>query len=193
MATDGLEPPTVPDDALTEIRDVAPDLTGQELIYVYWRSLAIPPAEAYRRAGFEGKNWRTLEHRPAIRKAMEGIQELLEPEYRVTLKRVQNIILEGIEIARRRDNPKVMIEGAVALADIGGLRAPTRVQVQQHTVVENQTRQFPGQPAPLALAKLPRDQLERLLGKQRVLPMPTPTPAVLEGEWSEVVEVEARS
>jgi hypothetical protein len=187
MIDEELEPPLVPDDALGEIKEVAPGLTGQELIYVYWRSLAVPPKEAYRRAGYEDKNWLVLDRRPAIRKAMENIQELLEPEYRVSLKRVQAIILEGIEMARRKDQPKVMIEGAVALAGVAGIAAPQKLQIQQHTVTENRGTQ--AQPAPLQLAQLPREQLEALLGRQRVLPPPVKVAVeVVEAEWSEVSE-----
>lgn len=186
METSEADELAVPDDALVEIRDLAPDLSSQELLYVYWRSLAIPPAESYRRAGLEGKNWRTLERRPAIRKAMEDLQEQIEPDYKVTRKRVQAIILEGIEIARRRDQPKVMIEGALALADIGGLKAPQRLQIQQQQHITHESGSRP-QPAQLALAQLSRSDLEMRLGKIRTLPVTRVVKEdVVEAEFTEI-------
>lgn len=175
--------PEVPDDALAEIKDIAPTLSAQELLYVYWRSLAVPPAESHRRAGFDGKQWRTLERRPVIRKAMEDLQEQIEPEYKVTRKRVQAIILEGIEVARRRDNAKTMIEGAVALANIGGLMAPTRMQIQQqqHIMHEKEGEQ----PPQLLLSRLSKSELELKLGRQRVLPAPV-REVVEDAVWSEI-------
>lgn len=180
----------VPDDALQEIKDLAPDLSGQELIYVYWRSLAVPPGESYKRAGYEGRGYRVMDRRPAIRQAMVDLQEQLEPDYKVTRKRVQGVILEAIEMARRKDQPKVMIEGAVALAEIGGVKAPTKLQIQQHTVQENV---LPGaQPRQLQLTQMSRHELEAELGRVRVLPQPVARVEVsassvdaIDAEWEE--------
>jgi hypothetical protein len=157
-----------PDDALAEVKQCAPGLTQQELFYVYWRSLAIPPAESYRRAGFDTGTYRTLETRPKIREAMAALQEAIEPEYKVTRNRVQAIILEAIEVARRKDNPKTMIEGAVALANIAGLNQPTKLKIEHST--------DPTQVAaaasvhPLSLRHLTRGELEAKVNKQRLLP-----------------------
>jgi hypothetical protein len=174
---------TPPDDALAEIKSIVPDISGSELIYVYWRSLATPPREACKRAGLNADNWKSFEARPTIRKAIEELNEALEPEYKVTRKRVTAIILEGIEIARRKDQAKTMIEGAVALAALGGLNAPQRLQIQQqtHHVSGSAERAREG----LALSHLPRSELEAMLNKQRTLP----SPKVIEAEYVEVTEI----
>ena len=170
----------IPDDALQEIADVAPDVDLRERMYLYWRSLAVPPSESYRRAGYSGSGWRAIETRPRIRKALADLQEALEPVYKITRERVQAVILEGIEMARRKDQAKVMIEGAVALANIAGVSAPTKMQIQQETHMVQEIRHE--QPAQLALSRLPREELERLLQVQRTLP----APSVLEGDFTEV-------
>jgi hypothetical protein len=170
----------VPDDALQEIADLAADLNERERLYVYWRSLAVPPLEAYKRAGYAGNSWRQLETRPIIRTAMEELQEHIEPEYRITRKRVQGIILEGIEVARRKDQAKTMIEGAVALAGIAGLNAPQRVQIDQR--IQSIHSSAVEQPTQLRLVRQTRTDLERMVGLTRTLP----TPKVVDAEYSEV-------
>jgi hypothetical protein len=174
---------TPPDDALVEIRELIPGIAGQDMIYVYWRSLAIPPREACKRAGMDPDKWRSVETRPTIRQAIEELNEAMEPDYKVTRKRVQAIILEGIEIARRKDQAKTMIEGAVALAGIAGLNAPQRLQIEQRTqhVHSGDSRVQTGR----SLAHLPRSELEAILKKQRTLP----PPKVIEAEYVEITEI----
>ena len=118
-----------------------------------------------------------METRPIIRQAVERLNEALEPEYQITRKRVVAIMLEGIEIARRKDQAKTMIEGAVALANLAGMNAPQRLQVQQQ-IEHTHNRPTAGTEA-LMLSRLPRHELEALLDKKRVLP-------VLEAEFVDV-------
>jgi hypothetical protein len=160
----------LPDDSLAEIKEIAPQLKTIEQRYLYWRSMALPPREAYLRAGYKGNNWRTVETRPAIRKAIADLAERLLPEYRVTRESVIGIIMEGVDIARRKDQAKNMIEGALALADITGLKSPQQVQLDYRVQIEReQTR---------ALRHMPRTGLEQMVGVQRTLPTP-----VIEGEY----------
>lgn len=159
-----------PDDALFEIRQAAPDLTQQELIYAYWRSLAIPPAESFRRAGYESGNYRALESRPKIRQALVALQEAMEPEYKVTRARVQAIILEAIEVARRKDQAKTMIEGATALASIAGLNAPQKLRIE-HSGTQAVVASV-AQPAQ-QLRHLTRAELEAKINRPRLLPSPS--------------------
>jgi hypothetical protein len=172
-----------PDDALREIRELVPGVSGQDMIYVYWRSLAIPPRDACKRAGIDPDRWRSIETRPTIRQAIEELNEAMEPDYKITRKRVQAIILEGIEVARRKDQAKTMIEGAVALAGIAGLNAPQRVQIEQRTqhVHASENRMQTGR----SLSHLPRSELEAILKKQRTLP----SPKVIDAEYVEVTEI----
>jgi hypothetical protein len=120
---------------------------------------------------------------------MVDLQEQLEPEYKVTRKRVQALIIEAIEMARRKDQPKVMIEGAVALAEIGGVKAPIKMQIQQHTLQETVA---PGQPRQLALTQMTREQLELELGRVRVLPAAerierrATSDDVVDAQWEEI-------
>jgi hypothetical protein len=169
----------VPDDALQEIAELAPNLTRGERLYVYWRTMAQPPVEAAKRAKLSG-GWRKTETRPAVRKALQDLQEVLSPSYRVTRERVQGLIMEGIEIARRKDQAKIIIEGAVALANIAGVAAPQKMQIQSHTRHEEVTPN-----ARPRLEHLPRDELERMIGVNRRL-----TTLPLEGEFQEVKPIE---
>lgn len=169
-----------PDDAIAEIADVAPDLTEQERKYVYWRSIAVPPAAAHAKAGYSGTNWRAVETRPRIRTALQDLNERVSPQYRVTQQTVIGLLMEGIEIARMKDQAKTMIEGAVALANITGVAAATKYQVDQRTLLEvNRPNE-----GPKALRHLPRNNLEALVGVQRTLPS-----HVIEAEF-EVVSAE---
>lgn len=167
----------IPDDAILEIAELAPTLTVQERKYVYWRSIALPPTAAYAKAGYSGTNWRTVETRPKIREALQDLNERTSSEYRVTQQTVIGLIMEGIEIAKRKDQAKTIIEGAVALANITGVAAATKYQISQRTEV-NMTKTVEHK----ALQSLPRNSLEQLAGVQRALPS-----NVVEGEY-EVVE-----
>lgn len=169
------EDETIPDDALEEIACIAPKLNIKERAYIYWRSLATPPIESMKRAGYKGKNWRMLETRPVIRTAMQDLQEQLAPEYRITRERVVGLIMEGIDIARRKDQSKNIIDGAVALANISGVGAAQKLQVQQHTTTVTQQEQ-----TPKALRHTPKEGLEKLVGVERVIPGKVP----IEGEFT---------
>jgi hypothetical protein len=164
----------VPDDALHEIAELAPKLSAKERLYVYWRSMAQPPAEAAKRAGVS--NWRATESRPIVRQALQDLQEALSPSYRITRERVLGLIMEGIDVARRKDQAKIIIEGAVALANIAGVAAPIKQQIHQYTQVEQiQSSEQP------RLAHLPKEELERMVGIQRRL-------TIMEGEFEEVTQ-----
>lgn len=168
----------IPDDAIQEIAEIAPTLTVQERKYVYWRSIALPPTAAFAKAGYSGTNWRTVETRPKIREALQDLNERTSSEYRVTQQTVIGLIMDGIEIARRKDQAKTIIEGAVALANITGVAAATKYQISQRTELNvNKTIEHK------ALQHLPRNSLEHLAGVQRALP----STVVVEGEF-EVVE-----
>lgn len=155
----------VPDDCIAEIAEIGPELTAQERKYVYWRSIGSSPADAHRRAGYAGANPRAVETRPKVRRALQDLNERLEPEYRVTQQKVVGLIMEGIDIARRKDQAKTIIEGAVALAGVAGVAAATKIQVDSRTTgfVQHEHR---------ALQHLPRTGLEQMVGIQRALQAP---------------------
>jgi hypothetical protein len=156
----------IPDDALQDLVPATPELNDAERMYAYWRTLAVPPREAGRRSGFNSpQQVHSLEHSVRMRQALARMQESLEVEYRVTRSRVQAIILEAIEMARRRDQAKVMIEGARALAEISGMNAPMRLQIDSRAGVEptNAT-------AGVILASASQGHLESLVGVRRALP-----------------------
>ena len=161
---------TIPDDCLAEIVELAPDLTAQERKYVYWRSIGSSPGEAFDNAGYKGNNARAIETRPKVRRALQDLNERLEPEYRVTQQKVIGLIMEGIDIARRNDQAKTIIEGAVALAGVAGVDAATKIQVDSKTtgIIQHEHR---------ALQHLPRTGLEQMVGIQRALQAP------IEGEY----------
>lgn len=155
----------VPDECMAEIAEINPKLNQQERKYVYWRSIANPPLVAYRKAGYTSSNWRSIESRPKIRDALAELNEKLEPEYRVSQQKVIGMLMEGYELAKIRSNPKVMIEAAVALANISGVGAAAKIQIDQKTQVSMQLQQDVK-----ALQHLPRDNLEDIVGVSRALP-----------------------
>ena len=164
----------IPDECLAEIAEIDPKLNLQERKYVYWRSIANPPLVALKKAGYKSTNWRSIETRPKIREALANLNEKLEPEYRVTQKRVVNMLLEGYELAKIRSNPKSMIDAAVALANITGVAAAAKIQIDQHTQIALHTQREEVR----ALQQLPRTSLEDLAGVERKLPY-------IEGEFVE--------
>lgn len=168
------EDTTVPDDSMQEIADLNPNLNDKERRYIYWRSMANPPIVAYRKAGFSGSAWRQVETRPKIRETLADLHEKLEPEYRVSLQKVVGMIVSGYNMAEIKGQPKVMVEAAVALANITGLAAAQKVQIDQRTtgVVQHQHEVR-------ALQHLPRESLELLVGVNRQLPY-------IEAEFAEV-------
>ena len=155
----------VPDECMAEIAEINPKLNQQERKYVYWRSIANPPLVAYRKAGYTSSNWRSIESRPKIRETLAELNEKLEPEYRVSQQKVVGMLMEGYELARIRSNPKVMIEAAVALANITGVGAAAKIQIDQKTQVSLQMQQDVK-----ALQHLPRNNLEDMVGVSRSLP-----------------------
>lgn len=156
----------IPDECLVEIAEIAPDLTNQERKYVYWRSVANPPIVAHRKAGYAGTSWRQVETRPKIREALHALNERLEPEYRVTLQKVIGMVMEGFDMAKLKGQPKVMVEAATALANMTGLAAAQKVQIDQrtHVEIENRSQQMK------ALQQIPRVSLEEMAGVHRELP-----------------------
>ena len=167
----------IPDDCLEEIAEIDPKLTKQERKYVYWRSIANPPMVAYRKAGYKGGNWRTIETRPKIREALAALHEKLEPEYRVTLQKVIGMIMEGYDMAKLKGQPKVMVEAALAAANITGIMAAQKIQIDQRTqvAITNHSQDLK------ALQHMPRQSLEEMVGVERTLPY-------LEAEYAEVRE-----
>lgn len=167
----------IPDDALTEIAEIAPSLSEQERQYVYWRSIAYPPAKAFALANYKGSAWRTVETRPKIRTALADLNERLEPEYRVTRQTVVGILMEAVEIARRKDQPKILVEAAKELAEVTGVKAAAKLQIDQRLltgqIVQEETK---------ALRHLPIKTLEEFVGIERILP----TTEIVEGEFEEV-------
>lgn len=168
-----------PDDSLAEVARLAPDLTAQERIYVYYRSIALPPGAAFKKAGYAGTNHRALETRPKIRKALQVINEELEPDYHITQKKVIGLLMQSVEIAIRKDQSHNLTEAAIALANVSGMMSAVKIQVNgnhQHSLTVN--------PQIAALQHLPRGGLEELVGLRRTLPA---LQTVEEGEF-EVVD-----
>lgn len=153
----------IPDDALSEIADIAPNLTEQERRYVYWRIVGSTPLDAYKKAGYTGTTWKTVDTRPKIRDAIASMHEQIAPEWRVTQKTVVGILFEAIDIARRKDQAGNLIEAATALANITGVGAASKLQIQQDTQISisNDLQ---------SIRHLPRDELENLLDIKRALP-----------------------
>ena len=170
----------IPDDALTEIARLSPNLTSQERKYIYWRSVANPPALAYSKAGYTGSSWRMVETRPKIREALITLNEELEPDYRVTQKTVVGILMEAVDMARTKEQPKVMVEAAKELAAVTGVGAAAKIQIDQRTEVMLTARE-----ESKALRHMPRWGLEDMVGVQRALP-----PSYLEAEFEEVSQIE---
>ena len=171
----------IPDDSLAEIAELSPDLTPQERRFVYWRSVGSPPLVAFKNAGYKGTSWRTIETRPKIREALLDLNEKLEPEYRVTQKKVFAMLMEAADLARLKEQPKVLVEAAVALANISGVAAASKLQVTNDTnvTIENRVSDIK------ALRQLPRNGLEQMVGLERTLPEKVIQAEVIDGDFSE--------
>ena len=167
----------IPDDALAEIATTAPALTERERRYVYWRMVGTPPLDAFTRSGYSGSTWRTVETRPKIREAISAMHEKLEPEWRITQKTVVGLLMEAVDMSRRKDQAGNMIEAARALSDITGVGAAAKLQIQQNTNVSIEHRQ-----EMQVLNQLPKHQLENLLEIKRTLPQRE----VIDAEYAEV-------
>lgn len=166
---------TPPDDALQEIAEVAPTLTSQERLYVYWRAIGVPPGAAFSKAGYVGTNWRLVETRPKIRTALQDVNEKQTPEYRITQQKVIGMLMQAAEIAIRKDQSKNLTDAAVALAEITGVKAAAKIQIQSdnrhtHSIQQSETK---------ALQHVPRTSLEDFLQIRRTLP----APRVIEAEF----------
>lgn len=155
----------IPDDALAEIAEVAPSLTEQERRYVYWRIVGSPPLDAFKKAAYTGTNWRVVDSRPRVREAIADMHEKIEPEWRVTQKTVVGILFEAVDIARRKDQAGNLIEAATALANITGVAAASKMQIQQDTRISIEHKQ-----EVQALKHMPRGELESIVGVNRMLP-----------------------
>jgi hypothetical protein len=166
----------IPDDALAEIARLSPNLNSQERKYIYWRSVANPPALAFSKAGYTGSSWRMVETRPKIREALIALNEELEPAYRVTQKTVVGILMEAVDMARMKEQPKVMVEAAKELAAVTGVGEAAKIQIDQRTEIQLSARE-----EVKALRHMPRWGLEDLVGVQRALP-----PSFVEAEFEEV-------
>lgn|SRR5574343_366295 len=169
----------IPDDALAEIARLSPSLSAQERKYIYWRSVANPPALAFSKAGYAGSNWRIVETRPKIREALIALNEELEPAYRVTQKTVVGILMEAVDMARMKEQPKVMVEAAKELAAVTGVGEAAKIQIDQRTEIQLSARE-----EARALRHMPRWGLEDMVGVQRALP-----PSFVEAEFEEVKQL----
>lgn len=167
----------IPDDALAEIAQLSPTLNSQERKYVYWRSVANPPVVAFTKAGYAGGSWRVVETRPRVREALMDLNELLEPQYRVTQRSVVGILMEAVELARMKEQPKVLVEAAKELASVTGVGAATKIQVDQHTQFSVGQKE-----ETKALRHMPRRGLEDLVGVERALPA-----TIIDGDYEEVL------
>jgi hypothetical protein len=165
----------IPDDALSEIAETAPSLSEQERRYVYWRMVGSPPLDAFKKASYTGTNWRVVDTRPRVRNAIADMHERIEPDWRVTQKTVVGILFEAVDIARRKDQAGNLIEAATALANITGVAAASKMQIQQDTRISIEHRQ-----EVQALKHMPRTQLEQLVGVNRMLPQ------TIDAEYEEV-------
>jgi len=179
MTSDEAENPDleIPDDALAEIIGVAPSLNERERRYVYWRMVGTPPLEAFTKSGYSGSTWKAVETRPKIREAIMAMHEKLEPEWRITQKSVVGLLMEAVEMSRRKDQAGNMIEAARALSDITGVGAAAKLQIQQDMNVSVEHRQ-----EAQMLNQLPAHYLEQMLDIQRALPHSN----IVEAEYEEV-------
>jgi hypothetical protein len=170
----------IPDDALTEILETCPTLSEQQSRYIYWRITGHNAVTAFRRAGYSGSNWRQVETRPAMREALGKMLEKVETEHRVTKNTIVGVILEGIEVARRKDQAHNLILGGRTLAEIYGVMAEQKINITQQSQIDvNHTHEVK------LMASLDRSQLERLLDLERVLPT-TKQLEYIDAEYQEV-------
>lgn len=163
---DLVEIPDPPDDALAMIYALSPMLSLPERKYVFWRSMALPHPVCAERAGLDPK--KSLRYRKDISYALRDFRDEMNADYDVTMKTILGILMEGVEIARNKQQAKTLIEAAKTIADITGLTAPVKIQQQQH--VTRAPVQAPAGPTPLSLRHVPRTELEEQIGKDRVLP-----------------------
>lgn len=170
-----------PDDAMQEISEACPQLTSQEQIYTYWRIIGEPAVNAFKKAGYAGSSWKVVETRPKIREAIATMLEKTRPEHRVTRNTVVDILLEAVEISRKKDQAHNLIAAATALADVTGVAAAAKIEVQQNVNVQGRIEHTATAERRM-LEQLPKTDLERLLELSRTLP----SQEVIDAEYEEV-------
>lgn len=170
-----------PDDAMQEIKDTCPTLTIQECIYVYWRIVGEASVNAFKKAGYAGSSWKAVETRPKIREAIAVMLEKIVPEHRVTRNTVVDILLEAVSIAREKSQAHNLVNAAVALADVTGVAAAAKIEVQQNVSVQGKIEHTASAERKM-LQQLPRSELETLLQLSRTLP----SQEVIDAEYEEI-------
>jgi phage terminase small subunit len=171
----------IPDESLQEITEHCPQLTEQEKRYVYFRITGSNAVQSFSKAGYKGSTWKTVELRPKIREAIATMVEVTSPDHRVSQKTVVGILMEAVEVARRKDQAHNLITAARNLSDILGHTASQKIEMNQRidSKVEHEHT--------LSLKHFDKTMLERFLELDRLLPSKVD---VIEGEYSEVKRIE---
>ena len=139
-------------------------LTELQLQYVHWRGLGLNPKAAARRAGYNtsggtvaGTVVARLESSKKIRLGIERMQDAARLRYKVDQDMVVAGIFEGINTAREQADAKAMIDGWAKIAQITGVQAPKRQEIEVKQVTAD------------TLAHIPDHELLKHMGKDRVL------------------------
>lgn len=107
-------------------------LTEQRAKYIEARGMGMNPARAGAYAGYANPEVYsyTLEKEPEIAQALEKVQTQNAKISRMTRKKVVDIVLEAIDLARTVSDPAAMIRGAQELSKMCGYYVPEKKELE---------------------------------------------------------------
>lgn len=145
-------------------------LTEQRAKYLEARGIGMNPARAAAYAGYANPNVYAykLEEDPEIKEALAKVQAQNAQISKMTRRKVTDIVLEAIEMARLVQDPTAMIRGAQELNKMCGYYAPEKKELELTGPKDRVRRE---------LERLSEEELVRLASGE-----------VIEGEYEVVVK-----
>lgn len=137
-----------------------PVLSAKHQKFVDWLATGLTPSAAARKAGFSNPQdvGPDLIKRPNIRLHVEYYQAQHAKEMGMTRERIQEGLLEAIDVARELGDAGSMIRGWAEVARVTGLNAPVKKEVELTVNPQGEMTQA-------KLRALPTTQLLELVGQ----------------------------
>lgn len=155
-----------------------PVLPAKQQAFVDWIATGLTPTAAARKSGYSHAPQRggELLINPAIRLHIEYHQAQHAKEMGMTRERIQEGLLEAIDVARELGDAGSMIRGWAEVARVTGLNAPAKQEVDI-------TVNAQGEMTKAKLRALPTTQLLELVGQE---------PAIEDVEFEEIFDQDLR-
>ena len=155
-----------------------PVLTARRQSFVDWVVSGLSPTAAARKAGYEdpsGSGRRAMDS-PDVQEHIQFHQRLHLDEMAMTREKIQEGLLEAINLAKEVQDPGSMIRGWSEIARLTGLNAPEKKEIDLK-VDPN------GQIAVKQLEQMPTTQLLELAGGEL---------DVIDGDFEEIFDQDVR-